>query len=714
MRLGLTCIKALFYNFSMERFKDNKLFFGIILVLIVLGIGVSTYSANDQVKKESQVPAKQKEKVLGKDHEKIVYGIWSQKESTIKEFDLETEQESVVATLPLNIKKVKFLSPSEFIFINNTNDKDHGESISVFNISTKQLRTLVASSGDTAIDDYVISPSKRYMATWEVAFNSANSSLENGVSRVYSVDLQVPQIKNLIYNEIANNPVHYPRGINDNGEVFLDTFLPNTETGWANGMSISDFRGLRKEDITSMKNGTYGTQPVLSPDGTQLVFAGYNGAWGNGVEGKDGFKKATLTPNTIEIYDIIKKQRIKLLDLQKSGIYTGVGWDEGSGKIVLSAISSDNNKDGLFLYNLNEKKTERINLGEKKDGGVFITSLSSGGILTSDKSNSESSVGNLGDTYSSLDIKYSVVDSSGAYYPVNTSDIFMQYIGITPSSESLSQFLTNSEKNNSSSNSAVVKKSKNTLQLQTFFFKTELPKKRIAQQTKPRCVDLAREQCKAMGFTSNLTTDPNNLDACITKQRKANYSAKGADGKSICMDSPLYLYAKKGERIQVKINTKVYSSNPSYPENGFNIVMGNDNKMLINGNSYEKLDYDYTSSLKRLIPPDKGIVVRKDELDKTLERYGDKLGLNKQETKDLVGYGKEKISSPYVFVSFFSQEKSKQILPITFNPKPDTYINYVFYFKQLKNAPEFEIDEPSFSKTERKGFTAVEISGIVE
>jgi len=698
-----------------ERFKNNRFFFGIILVLIVLGIGVSTYSVTNKTKKESSTTTnKQKEGVLGKDHEKIVYGMWSQKESIIKEFDLETGQESIVATLPLNIKKVKFISPSELIFINNTDDKDHGENISVYNISTKQLKTLVSSSGDTAIDDYVISPSKRYLATWEVAFDNNSSGLANGVSRVYSVNLQTPQIKNLIYNEIANNPVHYPRGINDNGEIFLDTFLPNTETGWANGMSMSDFRGLRKEDITAMANGTYGTQPVLSPDGTQLAFAGYNGAWGNGVEGKDGFKKATLTPNTLETYDIIRKQRIKLLDLRKSGIYTGVGWDEGSGKIVFSAISNDSNNDGLFLYNQNEKRAERINLGEKKDGGIFVTSLSSGNILISEKSNSESSVGNLGDTYSSLDTRYSVIDSTGSYYLVNTSDIFMQYIDVAPTSESLSLLAANSGKIGNSTNSATKKDVKKTLQLQTFFFKAELPKKRIDQQTKPRCVDLAKEQCKAMGFTSNLTTDPNNMNQCITKQRQANYSAKGEDGRNICMDSPLYLYAEKGKEIQVKINTKIYSSNPIYPENGFNIVMDDNNKMLIGGNSYNKLDYDYTSSLKTLMPPNTGAVVKREELNKTLERYGNMLGFNSQEIEDLVSYSKEKISSPYVFVSFFNQEKSKQILPITFNPKPDTYINYVFYFKQLKNAPKFEIDEPSFSKTERKGFTAVEISGIVE
>ena len=709
----MTYVKALFYNFSVGRFKNNKLFFGIILVLIVLGIGVSGYSASNQTKKESST-TKQKEGTTNKDHEKIVYGIWSQKESIIKEFDLETGQESTVATLPLNIKKVKFLSPSELIFINNTDDKDHGTNISVFDISTNKLRSLISSSGDTAIDDYVISPSKRYVATWEVTFNSDSSSLVNGVSRVYSVDLQTPQTKNLIYNEIANNPVHYPRGINDNGEVFLDTFLPNTETGWANGMSTSDFRGLRKENITSMTNGTYGTQPVLSPDGTQLVFAGYNGTYGNGAEGKDGFKQATLTPNTLEIYDIAKKQRIRLLDLGRDGIYTGVGWDQGSGKIVYSAISNDSSKDGLFLYNETEKRAEKINLGEKKDGGVFITSLSSGSILASEKSNSESSVGNLGDTYSSLDTRYSVIDSAGDYYSVNTSDIFMQYIGIAPSSESLSQFLASSGKDENSTKSAAKKESKKTLQLQTFFFKAELPKKRIAQQTKPRCVDLAREQCKAMGFTSNLTTDPNNMDQCITRQRKANYSAKGEDGKSICMDSPLYLYAEQGKKIQVKINTKVYSSNPIYFKNELNITMGDNNKMIIDGDFYEKLDYDYASSLKRLTPPDKGIVVKKTELNETLERYAKNLGLNTNETKDLVNYGKEKISSPYVFVSFFDQEKSKQILPITFNPKPDTYINYVFYFKQLTEKPKFKIDEPVFEKTERKGFTAVEISGIVE
>ena len=40
-----------------------------------------------------------------------------------------------------------------------------------------------------------------------------------------------------------------------------------------------------------------------------------------------------------------------------------------------------------------------------------------------------------------------------------------------------------------------------------------------------------------------------------------------------------------------------------------------------------------------------------------------------------------KITAPYIFVSFFNDEVSKSILPLSFAPEPNLYRNIVFYLR---------------------------------
>ena len=100
----------------------------------------------------------------------------------------------------------------------------------------------------------------------------------------------------------------------------------------------------------------------------------------------------------------------------------------------------------------------------------------------------------------------------------------------------------------------------------------------------------------------------------------------------------------------------------------------------------------------------------------TINFYAKNLGLNNKETADLIKFTKNKIDSPFVFVSFFDQQKSEQILPIDFSPRPKSYLNIVFYFKKLYQSPNYTPILPTFPKAfERdKNFTAVEISEIVD
>ena len=46
------------------------------------------------------------------------------------------------------------------------------------------------------------------------------------------------------------------------------------------------------------------------------------------------------------------------------------------------------------------------------------------------------------------------------------------------------------------------------------------------------------------------------------------------------------------------------------------------------------------------------------------------------------------------------------------NPKPDTEIRLIFYFKPLDE--KIDLPEPVFEKKERKGFTVVEWGGVID
>lgn len=77
-------------------------------------------------------------------------------------------------------------------------------------------------------------------------------------------------------------------------------------------MSVASFDGSQKQDLNQMKNGTYGTQPALSPDGTKLVFSGYDGTFGAGDAIKNGYRQALLTPNTVETLGVNSLAREKI------------------------------------------------------------------------------------------------------------------------------------------------------------------------------------------------------------------------------------------------------------------------------------------------------------------------------------------------------------------------------------------------------------------
>lgn len=833
---------------------NNRTFFIIILIIAVLGIGVGfPLLQNKQQSNNSTSESQntQQGSFTPVASNVMVYGTWSGQNSLVKAFDLQSGKTSVLASLPQNSKKVTVLSPDKLLYISNTDAQDHGASLSTYSTSSKKSTAVYTAPDGFGIDDYVVSPDKQYIAVWEVKFAPNSGVLLGGQSRVTAMKVDGTSAKNL-YDEVANAPVHYPSAITNTGEVFMDTFMPNSVAGWAYGMSVSDFTGSTKQDLADMQNGTYGTRPTASPDGKYLAFAGYDGAYGDGKASSSAtqIREAILRSDTVELLDTQTLQRQKLPNLSNTNTYSDVSWDPTTGNLIFSVIAPSMTNSGYYQYDLKTQKATKLDLGNQSTpGNVFLSSLSNGKYLVGTPDQSDSSLGNLGNQYATaLDAVQSVgnttttqnqcqVTVNGKTYPcsqfpidttgkvsgstatqTNSCNVTVNgqqipcsnttSINITGtpsgvptsnpgSSSSASQPIVqcnltiNGQKQDCASlptqvsnitgvpsvgctiqvsgsnfscdqfsqyfskafqslpitindsymqyittlpgtffkgvlGSAVAPTGTQdyggcdqaNLQLCTLSFKPSLAPQREAQQSAPapstptsspsgklRCkVDIAEPKCKAQGYQEGTV----NYTMCVA-QTEVEYRLKGA-----CYDSPLYLYGTTGQQVKVQVKTPIYSDVPT-SGNGYDVTLLSGGNLQVGGSSYPSIAYDYNPGIKRITPPSKGVIVSQADAAATLKTFASRLGLNARETADLITYGKEHITSPYVFISFFDEKTSEQILPLSFTPEPETYQNIVFYFKQLSGQPSYTPVPPVFPTVpNRTGLTAIEISGIVE
>lgn len=330
----------------------------------------------------------------------FIYGYWTNDKSIIAVLDLSTSQNGVLAELASNVKHVKILDPQKIIYIKDTDTSDYGKQLVIRNLDSKTETTVMIADDGFGIDDYVVSPNSKYLAVWEVSL-SETGTLFGGKSRLYTLDITNSSKKNLIYDETSGIGIilSYPIAITDNGDLFTDRFLPNSGAGWGYGISISNFTGTNRQDIPSLANGMISTQPEVSPDGKKLLFAGYDGRKGIGTAEINGFRRAMLMPNTIEIFDLLTRQKRTLLSAQGDDIFSDVSWDLLTGNIIYSLVSNNESKNSTYSYNLNTNASERININDMTN---ILAAVSANQYITFDVANSDSTLGNLGGKLQSI------------------------------------------------------------------------------------------------------------------------------------------------------------------------------------------------------------------------------------------------------------------------------------------------------------------------
>jgi len=243
--------------------RENLKGFVVSIAIFIAVLGAGAYTVTNTNNNSGDNGNQNPSAFIPLANKTVVYGYWTDKNSFIEAVDLQSGSIYSLATLDLNIKKVIPISPDSIIFINKIDAMDYGKEISIFYYASKVISPIISAAEGYGIDDYVISPNKKYLATWEISVPENSQGLIGGASRVYTVDLINPQRKNLIYDEPIGRGlfIHYPLAILDNGELYLDKFEPNNGAGWANGVSVSDFLGSvsSKKDISLMSAGTFAT-----------------------------------------------------------------------------------------------------------------------------------------------------------------------------------------------------------------------------------------------------------------------------------------------------------------------------------------------------------------------------------------------------------------------------------------------------------------------
>lgn len=743
----------------------------LLIVAIILDTSSSKTLKSDQIDSQNKTGLENENGYYSPDSDNskpskalalntLIYGAWKGNESVITAFDIDSSKATVLAELPQDIKKVSIISPQEIIYIDKTDSRDHGKQIVRYNLKSKSAKVIAKADPDFGIDDYVLSPNKKYIAIWSVSFAKGSNILQGGRSRVYAYEINSTEAHKL-FDETAtpDRPVHYPLAVVDDGRVFTDQFMPNDSAGgagWAYGMSVSESDGSENKDLDNMGKGTYGTQPYPSNDGKYLVFGGYDGSKGPGDSINSNVRQAILTPNTVEILDTTTLKRQKMPNLPNTNIYSTVNWGSNSNDVIVTVLSEDIDQTGFFVYSRAKGALSEINLPERNDKYfAYVSQLSGNGILMGVPDESLTSTANLGESYlPSLTQVYAQKNGSQNAELLPLEDALVQYITVLPSNyfQGVLGATTTDDKSFNPQPTIIDSPvdpygtQRKNLQLRTFNLpKQDLSIKRQEQQSKPLpttppkevtktpkptspayrlafptkpptfvmddCTELAEAQCSA-GFGKPKDPSPA-FRNCVKTNKEKNRATIGTPN-AVCSRSPLYLYGEAGQVVKVKVLTTVYNDVPSQ-KGLYNATLLPDGLMQIENQKFDSIDYDYKPNLRRLAAPTKGTVTKKDNLEKVLTTYAKKLSLNKKETEDLVKFGLKNIKSSYVFVSFFDQITSEQILPLSFTPKPDNYLNVVFYFKQIDEKPNYTPIPPVFPKPlNRTGTTAVEVSEIVE
>lgn len=176
----------------------------------------------------------------------------------------------------------------------------------------------------------------------------------------------------------------------------------------------------------------------------------------------------------------------------------------------------------------------------------------------------------------------------------------------------------------------------------------------------------------------------------------------------------IYLYPEKEQtvKVQVKPAGGVTVSIPEYKK-GWKVKASPDGKItdLATKQEYPYLFWE-SKDVNTEIDLSKGFVTPVKDLEKFFTEKLTALGLNQNEINDFNEFwipSIQKEGKPYVFITFYNQDRIDAEAPLFISPKPDSVIRVYFDHKSLDKPIKVEPQE--LTANERKGFAVVEWGG---
>ena len=190
-----------------------------------------------------------------------------------------------------------------------------------------------------------------------------------------------------------------------------------------------------------------------------------------------------------------------------------------------------------------------------------------------------------------------------------------------------------------------------------------------------------------------------------------------------CIGKPvIYLYPTIPMLVDVSVRTEgaVVISDPQIEKgNKWTNVMAHPNGILFyKDKPYRELFYETES--RAVNQPKAGLVMKKENLEKDLKDFVEKLGLTREDEKDeFLDWWLPRLrsyNSAYWFVSILENDEKKRIDKVMISPKPDTFIEFIVYFAPMdEHEANSSYVEPLVlpPTPKRIGFTAVEWGGVI-
>lgn len=619
----------------------------------------------------------------------VVYGSWGGNSSEISAVNTDGTNDSLIARLAFDIKDVNVISSATLLYVADTNkDSDHGRRIVLYDLDAQSETTLVAAEKDWGIDDVVVSPSKKWIAWWEVQL-APTGKLVGGKSRVYSANIGSPGNKHLVFNEVvgAANIVHYPLFFDHADNLYTDTFKPNAGAGaWNLGLFRTTADGKNPTQVLAGEK--YNSDPVLNPVQNTIAFSGYNAGSASvalfaatdtaSVFGSD----ANLSRNEVDLLDLTNLQQRSLL-AGPSRYYNDLVWSHDGNSLWVRSFQQKNGvltSAEVAQVQVATGAVQPVPANQAPD--KLYLAATPDGFLVGDPIENEAPA-NLGSIYAPQ-LAAIEINAQGAARKIVERRV--QYIGLIdrPDGAALGMQASSTDEGAPS------------VQLGSFAFKPEI-EQRTLQQTNGdniKCKDLLAQLVSANQLSPD--TDYRVWKKTVKKGYVQNYK---------CYDSPLYLYAEKETDVSVKVDkAEIVAANPPY-KNGW------ETQATPEGT---KIDYAYVSEFDA---PETGLVVTEEDLQQTLVDYAQELGLNEREADDFVAFWTTELpAAPYYLVSHFSNPAG--IMGIKISPEPDVLLQVVMYFKPLSGSSARAYKNllpPSFDQPPaRSGLTVVDWSGIID